>query len=97
MAYFDTILKYRVMEFTYSGPHAAQVHNAWGATTYMWHQLLAQNGYRPVVASAAHGFNFPTRPQLFTIKYVGGWAKVARKFFDPRPGIMARFQGSNGG
>lgn len=60
-------------------------------------KIFAQNGYRPVVASAAHGFNFPTRPQLFTIKYVGGWAKVERKFFDPRTGIMARFQGSNGG
>ena len=33
------------MSFTYSGPHAPQVHNAWGSTTYMWHQLLSQKGY----------------------------------------------------
>src|SRR2546422_2429476 len=60
-------------------------------------KIFAQNGYRPVVPAAARGFNFPTRPQLFTIKYVGGWATVEKKFFDPRTGIMARFIGSNGG
>lgn len=42
---FDPRKKYPVMSFTYSGPHAPQVRNAWGATTYMWHQLLAQKGY----------------------------------------------------
>ena len=60
-------------------------------------KIFADNGYRPVVSSAARGFNFPTRPQLFTIKYVGGWPKVEKKFFDPRTGIMARIQASNGG
>jgi sulfate/thiosulfate transport system substrate-binding protein len=60
-------------------------------------KIFAQNGYRPVVSAAARGFSFPTRPQLFTIKYVGGWPQVEKKFFDPRTGIMTRFQGSNGG
>jgi sulfate transport system substrate-binding protein len=60
-------------------------------------RIFAQNGYRPVVASAAKGFNFPTRPQLFTIKYVGGWAKVEKKFFDPNTGVMAKIQESGGG
>jgi sulfate/thiosulfate-binding protein len=60
-------------------------------------KIFAQNGYRPVVSAAARGFNFPIRPQLFTIKYVGGWPQVEKKFFDPRTGIMTRFQGSNGG
>src|SRR3989441_5056964 len=60
-------------------------------------RIFAQNGYRPVVPAAARGFNFPVRPQLFTIKYVGGWAKVEKEFFDPRTGIMARFIGSHGG
>src|SRR6266566_1042521 len=60
-------------------------------------KIFAQNGYRPVVPAAARGFNFPTRPQLFTIKYVGGWAKVEKKFFDPKTGIMARVIGSSGG
>ena len=60
-------------------------------------KIFAQNGYRPVVPAAARGFNFPVRPQLFTIKYVGGWAKVESKFFDPRTGVMAKIQGSSGG
>jgi len=42
---FDARKKYPVMSFTYSGPHAPQVRNAWGALTYIWHQLLAQKGY----------------------------------------------------
>ena len=60
-------------------------------------KIFAQNGYRPIVPAAARGFNFPVRPQLFTIKYVGGWAKVEKKFFDPQSGIMARFIASSGG
>ena len=42
---FDASKKYPVMSFTYSGPHAPQVRNSWGSTTYMFHQLLAQKGY----------------------------------------------------
>jgi dipeptidyl-peptidase-4 len=42
---FDPSKKYPVMSFTYSGPHAPQVRNAWGGVTYMWHQMLAQKGY----------------------------------------------------
>jgi ABC-type sulfate transport system substrate-binding protein len=60
-------------------------------------RIFAQNGYRPVVKSATRGFNFPVRPQLFTIKYVGGWTKVEKKFFDPHTGVMAKIQGSSGG
>ena len=58
---------------------------------------VRRNGYRPVVNRAARGFNFPVRPQLFTIKYVGGWASVEKKFFDPHNGVMAKIQGSSGG
>jgi dipeptidyl-peptidase-4 len=42
---FDPSKKYPVWSYTYSGPQAPQVRNAWGATTYMWHQMLAQKGY----------------------------------------------------
>jgi dipeptidyl-peptidase-4 len=42
---FDTSKKYPVMSYTYSGPQAPQVRNAWGGTTYMWHQMLAEKGY----------------------------------------------------
>jgi dipeptidyl-peptidase-4 len=42
---FNPNNKYPVMSFTYSGPHAPQVRDAWGSQTYMFHQLLAQKGY----------------------------------------------------
>jgi dipeptidyl-peptidase-4 len=42
---FDPAKKYPVMSYTYSGPQAPQVRNAWGGSTYMWHQMLAQKGY----------------------------------------------------
>jgi dipeptidyl-peptidase 4 len=42
---FDPSKKYPVLQYTYSGPHAPQVKNAWGGSTYMWHQLMAQKGY----------------------------------------------------
>jgi sulfate/thiosulfate transport system substrate-binding protein len=52
-------------------------------------QIFAQNGYRPLAARVG--------PRVFTIKYVGGWLKVEKKFFDPRIGVMARIIGSSGG
>jgi sulfate/thiosulfate transport system substrate-binding protein len=60
-------------------------------------RIFAENGYRPVVKGVTQGLTFPVRPQLFTIKFVGGWAQVEKKFFDPRTGVMARIQGSSGG
>jgi len=59
-------------------------------------RIFAENGYRPVIKGVTQGLNFPQRPQLFTIKYVGGWPKVDKRFFDPRTGIIAKLQ-SNGG
>ncbi len=55
-------------------------------------RLFGQAGYRPVVKSALKDFNFPVRPWLFTIGYVGGWAKVQKQFFDPDTGVMAKIE-----
>lgn len=41
---FDPDRKYPVMTFVYSGPHSQTVRNAWGGTTGMFQQLLAQKG-----------------------------------------------------
>jgi sulfate/thiosulfate-binding protein len=60
-------------------------------------RIFAENGYRPIVQGVTQGLNFPNRPQLFTIKYVGGWEKVEKKFFDPHSGVMAKIVGSSGG
>jgi dipeptidyl-peptidase-4 len=41
---FDPARKYPVYQHTYAGPHAPQVKDAWGGQTYLFHQLLAQQG-----------------------------------------------------
>ena len=43
-------------------------------------------------AGAREGIQFPVRPQLFTIKWLGGWAKVDNQFFDPNSGIVTKIQ-----
>jgi dipeptidyl-peptidase 4 len=42
---FDPARRYPVYQFTYGGPGAAQVRDTWGATQYLFHQLLAQHGF----------------------------------------------------
>ena len=42
---FDPSKKYPVLVHVYSGPQAPTVRNAWRGSTYLWHQLLAQQGY----------------------------------------------------
>jgi sulfate transport system substrate-binding protein len=60
-------------------------------------RLFAQTGYRPIVKSVAKEFKFPTRPDLFTIRTLGGWKKVQPQFFDPNNGIMAGVERKVGG
>jgi sulfate/thiosulfate transport system substrate-binding protein len=55
-------------------------------------QIYGENGYRPVVPSVLKNFKFPIRPWLFTIKFLGGWAKVDKQFFDPNTGIVTKIQ-----
>jgi sulfate/thiosulfate transport system substrate-binding protein len=56
--------------------------------------IWAQNGFRSVVPSVEKKFlkEFPPRPQLFKIGYVGGWDKVNTRFFDPTNGIVAKIE-----
>jgi sulfate/thiosulfate transport system substrate-binding protein len=56
--------------------------------------IWAQNGFRPVDPNVAKQFKaqFPPRPQLFKIGYVGGWNKVNTQFFDPTNGIIAKIE-----
>src|SRR6202158_5002314 len=42
---FDASRKYPVLIYTYGGPHAQVVLNAWGNNTGLWHQEMAQKGY----------------------------------------------------
>ncbi len=60
--------------------------------------IWAQNGFRPSVLSVFRQYTkqFPPRPQLFKIGYVGGWDKVNNVFFDPTNGIVAKIEQSLG-
>jgi sulfate/thiosulfate transport system substrate-binding protein len=60
--------------------------------------IWAQNGFRPVDLSVLRKYKkqFPPRPQLFKIGYVGGWNKVNTQFFDPTNGIVAKIEQSLG-
>lgn len=42
---FDPSKKYPVIVYTYGGPHAQVVLNAWQGTSFLWHHLMAQKGY----------------------------------------------------
>jgi dipeptidyl-peptidase-4 len=42
---FDPSQKYPVLIYTYGGPHAQVVRNAWGGSTFLWHELMAQKGF----------------------------------------------------
>jgi dipeptidyl-peptidase-4 len=42
---FDAKKRYPVLVYTYGGPHAQIVRNAWGGANFLWHQLMAQKGY----------------------------------------------------
>ena len=69
----------------------------WSATAQ---KAFADQGYRPVLRSAAKGYRFYKPPGLFTIssKKLGlnGWPKVNRRFFDPNKGIVAVIERSLG-
>jgi len=52
-------------------------------------KMYAERGYRPVSAAAAAGANFPQPSGLFTIKDLGGWSDVNKRFFDKEAGIVA--------
>jgi dipeptidyl-peptidase-4 len=42
---FSPQKKYPVLVYTYGGPHAQVVRNAWGGANFLWHELMAQKGY----------------------------------------------------
>jgi sulfate/thiosulfate transport system substrate-binding protein len=60
--------------------------------------IWAENGFRPVDLTVLRKYKsqFPPRPQLFKIGYVGGWNKVNTQFFDPTNGIIAKIEQSLG-
>jgi sulfate/thiosulfate-binding protein len=52
-------------------------------------RIYAQRGYRPVDPAAAAAAGFPRPPGLFTIRDLGGWPEVSKRFFDKQAGLVA--------
>jgi ABC-type sulfate transport system substrate-binding protein len=52
-------------------------------------RIYAERGYRPVDRAAAAAADFPKPPRLFTIRDLGGWPEVSKKFFDKQAGLVA--------
>ena len=42
---FDITRTYPVLMYVYGGPGSQTVRDSWGGTRYLWHQMLAQEGY----------------------------------------------------
>jgi sulfate/thiosulfate transport system substrate-binding protein len=57
-------------------------------------RIFAQFGYRPLIESVYKEFEkqYPRRPGIFRItdKYLGGWAAVEKKWFDPDKGVWTQ-------
>ena len=54
--------------------------------------IFGQNGYRPVVPSVVKKFNYPARPGIFSIGFLGGWDKATKLLFDPKNSVMAKIE-----
>ncbi len=91
----QTILIQTPIAVTSKSSHASQ---AQAFVNWQWstagQTIWAQQGYRPVLASVASQFagKFPTPPQLFTIKYLGGWTSVNKTFFAPSTGSITKIE-----
>jgi dipeptidyl-peptidase-4 len=80
---FNPQKKYPVLVYTYGGPHAQVVRNAWGGANFLWHELMAQKGYIVFSldnrGSAGRGHAFET-PLHFRMG--------AQELFDQRDGVQ---------
>jgi sulfate/thiosulfate transport system substrate-binding protein len=95
----QTILIETPIAVTANSSHAgaAQAFVSWllsPAAQTIW----AEHGYRPVLASVSAAFasKFPTPPQLFSIKSLGGWKAISKEFFAPSTGSVTKIEAAAG-
>jgi sulfate/thiosulfate-binding protein len=95
----QTILIETPIAVTSNSSHsaAAQAFVSWLLTAAA-QTIWAKHGYRPVLASVQAAFTsrFPTPPQLFTIKSLGGWKVVSKEFFAPSTGLVTKIEAAAG-
>jgi sulfate/thiosulfate transport system substrate-binding protein len=98
----QTILIQTPIATTVQAPTAARAFVSWLYTPAA-QTILAQSGYRPVLAGADSAFTqaFPSAPAqvtTFSITDVdpGGWSDVMTRFFDPTDSILQKIESSVG-
>src|SRR5947209_5929997 len=95
----QTLLIQTPIAVTTKSSHAAE---ARAFVNWLWtpaaQTIWAKEGYRPVVPSVLKRYKseFPTPPQLFTIKALGGWTKVNKAFFAPARGLITKIEQAAG-
>ena len=95
----QTILIQTPIAVTSGSSHKTQ---AQAFVNWLWtpaaQTIWAQQGYRPVLASVAKQFTsqFPTPPDLFTIKSLGGWTKIDKTFFGSSNGLITKIEQAAG-
>ena len=82
---FDPAKRYPLLMFVYGGPGSQTVTDAWGGAQYLWHQMLAQDGY--LVASVdnrgtgARGAKFKKVTYLQLGRYESADQMAAARWF----------------
>ncbi len=95
----QTILIETPIAVTSSSSHKSQ---AQAFVNWLWspvaQAIWAKKGYRPVLKSVAgqYASKFPTPPELFTIKTLGGWSQVKKKFFGASNGLITKIEEAAG-
>jgi dipeptidyl-peptidase-4 len=90
---FDPTKQYPLLLFVYGGPGSQTVTDAWGGAQYLWHQMLAQDGY--LVASVdnrgtgARGAKFQKMTYLRLGRYESADQIAAARWFGRQPFVSA--------
>jgi len=90
---FDPAKHYPLLLFVYGGPGSQTVTDAWGGARYLWHQMLAQDGY--LVASVdnrgtgGRGAQFMKMTYLHLGRYESADQIAAARWFGQQPFVSA--------
>lgn len=90
---FDASRRYPVLVYVYGGPQTPTVRNRWGNKTYLWHQMLAEQGYLILLCDNRSASGKGVRPAWSVYRNLGkvelrdledavGWLKT-QPFADP--------------
>jgi dipeptidyl-peptidase-4 len=85
---FDSTRKYPVLFYVYGEPGDQTVQDAWGGPTYLWHLMLAQQGY--LVASIDNSGTASPRGRAWRKRIYGSVGELASKEQAAAGRVLAR-------